>query len=499
MSRIENISKYQQSIRPSGEQKVPVNFHVSEDLMPDQATIDQLTEVASNEHVFHHISAMTDIHQKPGRKNPSGSVVATKRYFLPQLIDTAPNCGMRLIATPFFEEDLDEKQIDDLFNELVEVIPTKTYLGHGSPVSHKTIVEISKRGSVALLEALKENVSQTQNMHMGGNMFNNEKISNKDLFDSIPRMFFRIAQLRVGILGAAGNHFLDLMKITDVLDEQTAKKFDLAKGQYVFMMHTGSGLFGQYASYFYTPKQKEHLSQRIMSEISRFFFLNDEIDWHRTIETEIPKFKDKKEFFAIDSESELGRHYFIAHRAAGNHGFANRTMLQHNVKKAVKKILKKDNALRLIYDMSHIYANKETHFGQNIIVHRNNATSAFGPSRMKGHPLFEQTGEPLFMPSSMSTEAYFGVGTDDNEETFFSAAHGTGKSKNKTSDVPTNKEELLKKMERRHVRLYNAQSKSVINQDASAYKDPAVAIEGMKENNVMKPVVKMMPVAVLMA
>lgn len=498
MPKIEKISQYSQVIEPQGKQKVPVHFHVSEDLMPDHATIKQLTEVASDEHVFHHVAALTDIHQKPGRKNPSGSVVATKKYFLPQLLDTAPNCGMRFISTPFGEGDLSKKQIDDLFNELVEVIPTKTYVGHGSPVSHKTVVEVSRRGVAALLESLKEDPSQAENMLMGGNMFENEKISKKELFAAVPRLFFRIGQLRLGILGAAGNHFLDLMKITEITNEELAKKFKLKKGQYVFLMHTGSGLFGQYASYFYTPKQKEHLSQKAVLELSRFFFLNDEIPWHRTLESDVPKFKNRDEFFAIDSESELGRNYFIAHRAAGNHGFANRTMLQRNIKKAIKKILKKDDALNLIYDMSHVHAAKERHFGEDVIVHRSNATRAFGPQRMKGTKL-EETGEPVFMPSSMSTEAYFGVATDSNESTFFSAAHGTGKSKTKTSEVPQNKDELLEKMKQRSVRLYNAQSKGIVNQDAAHYKDPSAAIEGMKSNGVMTPVAKMMPVAVLMA
>jgi tRNA-splicing ligase RtcB len=263
-------------------------------------------------------------------------------------------------------------------------------------------------------------------------------------------------------------------------------------------LHTGSGLFGQYASYFYTPKKKEHLSQRLVLEAARFVFLDDRIAWHRELEKNIPKYRDRKTVYAIDSQSDLGKNYFIAHRAAANHGFANRSVLQHNLSKAFQKTLDKDPKLDLVYDMSHVYAAKERHYDTEVIVHRSNATRAFGPSRMKG-TRFEQTGEPVFMPSSMSTEAYFGVATDDNESTFFSAAHGTGKSKTKTSQVPQSKQELLEKMKQRNVKLYNAKSSGIINQDASHYKDPDLAIAGMKENGVMKPIVKMMPVAVLMA
>ncbi len=497
MNKVKKISNFKQVLEPTAERKNSVDFGVSDELMPDQATIDQLAEVAKNKEVYHHVSALTDVCQKPGRKNPSGTVVATKDYFMPQLLDTAPNCGMRLISTPFDKNDLSEDKIDELFKELIKVIPTKTYMGTYLP--YKVIVDISIRGSIALLEYLKEDTSEINRILHEGNMFENEKITEKDLYKAIPKIFFRIAQLRTGILGAAGNHFLDLMRITEVVDENLASKFGLHKDQYVFLMHTGSGLFGQYASYFYTPKKKEHLSQKMVSELGRFTFLDNKTEWHKTLKNAIPKYSNSNDFFKIKANSELGKNYFNAHRAAANHGFANRTLLQHNLKMAIKKILGEDNALKLVYDMTHVSATKEKHFGENLIVHRSNATRAYGPERMKGHKLFEETGEPIFMPSSMSTEAYFGVGTDENEQTFFSAAHGTGKSKTKTSEVPENREALMKKMKARKVRLYNATSKGIENQDASHYKDPSLAISGMEANKIMKPVVKMMPVAVLMA
>jgi RNA-splicing ligase RtcB len=116
---------------------------------------------------------------------------------------------------------------------------------------------------------------------------------------------------------------------------------------------------------------------------------------------------------------------------------------------------------------------------------------------MKGTK-FADIGEPLFMPSSMSTDAYIGVGTDENQKTFFSAAHGTGKGVKKTSKVPSSKKGLFAKMKNRGVKLYNAKSSKIIEQDAGHYKDPTIAVEGMVVNKIMKPVAKMKPVAVLM-
>jgi RNA-splicing ligase RtcB len=91
------------------------------------------------------------------------------------------------------------------------------------------------------------------------------------------------------------------------------------------------------------------------------------------------------------------------------------------------------------------------------------------------------------------------VGTDENQASFFSAPHGTGKGKKKTSKVPQNKEELHQKMAQNNIKLYNAKSSGVLNQDSSHYKNVEPAIEGMTENKVIKPVARMQPISVLMA
>jgi RNA-splicing ligase RtcB len=98
----------------------------------------------------------------------------------------------------------------------------------------------------------------------------------------------------------------------------------------------------------------------------------------------------------------------------------------------------------------------------------------------------------------MSTPAYIAVGTDENESTFFSAPHGTGRRKKLKDDAAKNKSELFAKMEKHKVKLYNAKSKGVVLQDSSYYKDVEEVIGGMVENKMVDIVAKMEPVAVLM-
>jgi tRNA-splicing ligase RtcB (3'-phosphate/5'-hydroxy nucleic acid ligase) len=502
---IKSLSKHKRIIEPTGDMKVPVIFPVSDVLMPGEATIEELANVACDPHVFHHVAALSDAHSKKGRKNPTGTAIATKRFFLPQTMDTAPNCGMRLLKTPFGEDDLDDKAINKLFEELVKVIPTAVYVG--TRVDFDTVVEVCRRGSRAILEKLKIDSNEDEYIFNGGNFFN-EIPSEKDIFDSIPRTFLRIAQLRLGILGAAGNHFLDLMKVSDILDDEIANKLGIKKDQYLFLMHTGSGMLGQYASYFYTPKEKEHRSQKIVLEMGRRGFFKKNNPFHEQLRRDITAWRHRPEFYPIDSESELGRMYITAHRASANHGFANRSILSSHIRSTMKKVFGKDFELPLVYDMPHVHVQEENHYGEKVLVHRNGASRANGPERMKKiadessafvNPLHAETGEPIFIPSSMATPFYFGVGTDENDATFFSASHGTGKSKEKQGDVPQNREELMEKMKKNKVKLFNAKSRQIIDQDSSHYKDVEEVISGMTENKIIKVVAKMDPIAVLMA
>jgi RNA-splicing ligase RtcB len=116
---------------------------------------------------------------------------------------------------------------------------------------------------------------------------------------------------------------------------------------------------------------------------------------------------------------------------------------------------------------------------------------------MQHHPVYRETGEPVFIPSSMSTDAYICVGTDRNAESFYSAPHGTGKGVNQAEKVIANKDELFKKMDEKGVRLYNARSSIVINQDSARYKNIDRVIEGVEANGIAHVIAKMQPVSVI--
>jgi tRNA-splicing ligase RtcB len=339
---------------------------------------------------------------------------------------------------------------------------------------------------------------EIENTYKKGNVFGDENITSREIFDVIPKLFLQIGSKRLGILGAAGNHFLDLMKINEINDPSVAEKFGLQKGQYIFLIHTGSGLMGQYVSYMFTPKIKEHRSQKFMLELGQLTFDSQLKKVYEHLHRKIISYQDKEEFFGYEDQSLEGRMFWRAYRAAANFGFANRTIITHNIEKSMKRVLGRDVETELLYDTPHISIERENHFGEDIWLHRNGSVRANGREKMKDHPIFGLTGEPIFIPSSMTTPAYIGAGTNGNESTFFSAPHGTGRRKESEPDIPKDKKELLKRVESMNVKLYNAASKGVILQDSAYYKDVEEVITGMTDNNTIKVVAKMEPVAVLM-
>jgi len=492
---IKSLGKHKKQFQ-TAKMKVPAILYVSDELMPSKTTLEEIEQTTASGYVFHHFAALSDVHSKKGRKNPAGTVVPTKEYLLPQINDTAPNCGMRFLKTNLTDADLTEEKIEKLFKALLEPIPTKAYFGEIVPFS--LVMEICQKGVESVVKYFgTKTKNEVENTFKNGNFFE-EEISQKDIWNALPKLFLWIGKYRLGILGAAGNHFLDLMKVTEIKNEHLAEKLGIKRGQYIFLMHTGSGLLGQYASYLYTPKEKEHLSQKIILELGKLTFWAENKKIFQELSRKIKEYKDKPEYFAYHEDSPEGKLFITAHRAAANHGFANRAILTHKLYQTIEEILGKDPEIELLYDMPHVYIDKESHYGEEVWVHRNNTSRALGPARMKNHPFFSETGEPVFLPSSMSTPAYLAVGNDENEETFFSAAHGTGRRREPESDKAQTKEELLAKMEKRKVKLFNAQSKGVVFQDASYYKDVETVIEGMEENKIVRTVAKMEPLAVLM-
>jgi RNA-splicing ligase RtcB len=167
---LEKISEHKQKFQTE-KMSVPAIFFMSEELMPQDDSYEKLEDVASNrDTLFRNLVAMPDACSKPGRKNASGTTIVSENYILPQVNDSDPNCGMRLVKTNLSEDNITDEEIDKIFQELVRAVPTKKFIG--TKIPFKVVVDICRKGTSAIIKHLgiktKNELENTQN---GGNFF----------------------------------------------------------------------------------------------------------------------------------------------------------------------------------------------------------------------------------------------------------------------------------------------------------------------------------------
>lgn len=383
--------------------QTPAVFFASDETLPSGETFKQIEKLAENQKLFHHIAVLSDAHTKPGIINPTGSVIASEKNIIPEAIDAAPNCGMRVILTDLSGEELTKEKISELFANLCSTIPSKKLIG--AQISFQKVMDIFKNGSLALKDAFNfRTVNEIENTYKNGNFFSasgGSIPSKQDILDSIPKSIIYIGKYRLGLLGATTSHFLCLMKVASIENNELAKNLNLRADQYVFFLHTGSSIVGRYAASLFTKRKIKNLVQKIILSVLK-------------LTTTKIKPKNLETVF----------------RAVGNYGFANRTLITHRLDQALEKVFKRRINLGLLYDAPHVYFDREEHFGKSVFIHRNGANRAYGPQKMSGHPTFEKTGEPVLIAPFADGVGYIGVGTDENQDTFFSANHEIGKINN---------------------------------------------------------------------
>ena len=98
--------------------RVPVKVWTDE---LDAATQQQLRNVASLPIVHGHVAAMPDVHL--GKGATVGSVIATRKAIVPSAVGVDIGCGMCAACTTLTAEDLDEKTLKKVFDQISRDVP----------------------------------------------------------------------------------------------------------------------------------------------------------------------------------------------------------------------------------------------------------------------------------------------------------------------------------------------------------------------------------------
>jgi len=276
----------------------------------------------------------------------------------------------------------------------------------------------------------------------------------------------------MGTLGS-GNHYLEVQEVTAVYDDAIARAFGLAQGDIVVMIHCGSrGLGHQIGT--------EYLKRMAIAAASHGIKLPD------------------RELACAPIESDVGREYLGAMRAAINCALANRQILTHLVRQVFADVLPRAS-LPLLYDVSHNTCKVEEHRAdggkRRLYVHRKGATRAFGP----GHPdvpeALREAGQPVLIGGSMGTGSYILAGTQASESLAFSSAcHGAGRAMSRHQAMRTWKgRKVVDDLAARGILVKSPSMRGIAEEAPDAYKDVSAVVDAADAAGLARKVARVEP------
>jgi RNA-splicing ligase RtcB len=127
----------------------------------------------------------------------------------------------------------------------------------------------------------------------------------------------------------------------------------------------------------------------------------------------------------VDREGAEGERLLLANAMAMNYGFAFRLSTYASLKALLDRAFGPTDS-RLVVDSPHNSMYEEELDGESVIVHRHNAARAYPASRMRDHPIFAKTGQPILLPGTHRTSSYLCVAGDEADASLYSASHGAG-------------------------------------------------------------------------
>jgi len=182
--------------------------------------------------------------------------------------------------------------------------------------------------------------------------------------------------------------------------------------------------------------------------------------------------------------------------------YANRQVILHRVRKAFSRVFKKsaeDLGMNMIYDVSHNTAKLERHTiegrARELLVHRKGATRAFAEG-MKDIPArYRSLGQPVIIGGSMETGSYLMIGVKEGVETFYSTAHGSGRSMSRTKARKTWRgNKLLRELKHRGIYVRTASLKGLAEEAGGAYKNIDEVVEATRRAGLSSPVARFVPI-----
>jgi len=477
-SDLKQINHYVREI-PKGyrpDMRVPARIYADDALLEaamHDRSMEQLINTTTLPGVVSHTMAMPDVHQ--GYGFPIGGVAATRLpsgVISPGGVGYDINCGVRLVTTGIPAEEL-RPHLKMVMDALYAAVPKGTGRGCIIRLSDREMNQVLERGAAWVVKKGYGTEEDLQHTEEGGSMAGGD--ANK-----VSRRAKERGRQQLGSLGA-GNHFLEVGEITEVYDEEAAKRLGLRLGDACIWIHCGSrGLGHQVCS-----------------------------DYVRDLQGAVSRYGIKlpdRELVCAPFDSPEGQAYFAAMVCAANFAWANRQAIMHQVRRTLEEVLTGKVhrfELRLLYDVAHNIAKVEEYEfnGERIkvCVHRKGATRSFGPGVEAVPQDYRDLGQPVLIPGDMGTASYVLLGTEKAmRDTFGSTCHGAGRVlSRRAAKKKIRGDKLRERLESRGIVIKAGSMPGLAEEAPDAYKDIDRVVQVVHEVGIARKVAKLEPMGVI--
>jgi tRNA-splicing ligase RtcB len=454
---------------------VPARIYASKTLLDamDEGVFDQIANVATLPGIVGHACCMPDGHW--GYGFPIGGVAAMdadEGVISPGGIGFDVNCGMRLLRTDLTEDEV-RPRLAELVDRLFQRVPSGVGGSGLVKVSRKefrTLVEQGSEWCVKKGFGWEEDLERTEE---GGRMKGADAAAVSD--KAVERGY-----KQVGTLGS-GNHYLEIQvaRPENVFDKEAAAAMGIDRpDQVVVMFHCGSRGFGHQVATDYLQKFLKVMEKRYGLKVP------------------------DRELVCAPFRSPEGEAYFAAMQCAVNMAYANRQVIAHRIREVFSDVFDKsaeDLGMHQIYDISHNTAKLETHKvdekERRLLVHRKGATRAFGPNMPDVPGDFAEIGQPVIIGGSMETGSYLLAGMESGEKTFYSTAHGSGRTMSRKKAKKTFQgRQIQSEMEKRGIYIRAASFSGLAEEAGPAYKDVDDVIEAAARAGISRKIARFLPI-----
>ena len=423
-----------------------IDCYLPKDSVPDKNAVTELYQMTALEETLERLAAVQgffrgdeqriekiiltpDFHKGAGI--PIGTVMMTKGFAVPQAMGNDINCGMR-----FYTTDLSEDRIQEKLPELAGKIRHTFFEGGRQiPMTGRQREAMFRYGLEGLLETNNDSKKSglwryyqpgIQERWLSRTVFRGSlKADDTEGLEDFIGSYDQLAyDDQIGTIGG-GNHFLEVQRVAEIYDGQTANAWNIKKGAVAVMLHSGSLTIGHHSGL---------LNRRICQDIYPAGLAHPENKIYP-----IPE---------AGAVPDAWNRFRSASGNAANFGFANRLFLGFMIQDVLTDVLG-ECEMNLLYDAPHNYIWKKRIGGEEYYIHRKGACCAGGCEEMEGTE-FAYYGEPVMIPGSMGSSSYLlrGLG---NPDSLWSASHGAGRKKSRGDAIRGNDEAFRQFMERFHI------------------------------------------------